>query len=119
MEHQKLINARKAKGYTQGQMSDKIAMEQTTYSRKERGKSPISDDEWNRFAKILDIPVEEIKDNNPITSKNENCTFQDNAIGIQNITIPQNVFDIIIKYNAKLEEENTTLKEQLITLTKI
>ena len=114
MEHQKLINARKAKGYTQGQMSDKIAMEQTTYSRKERGKSPISDDEWNRFAKILDIPVEEIKDNTSASSvKNENCTFNDNAINTQYINIPQNVFDIIIKYNQKLEEENLTLKEQL------
>jgi transcriptional regulator with XRE-family HTH domain len=114
MEQQKLIDARKAKGYTQKQMALKIAMEQTTYSRKERGKSPISDEEWNRLAKMLEVPVEEIKElNNSSNSKNENCTFQDNAIGIQYIKIPQNVFDIIIKYNAKLEEENITLKEQL------
>ena len=32
---------------------------------------------------------------------------------LQYINIPQNVFDIIIKYNQKLEEENLTLKEQL------
>ena len=114
MEHQKLIEARKAKGYTQGQMATKIAMEQTTYSRKERGKSPISEEEWNRFAKTLDVPIEEIKEiNNSSNSKNENCTFHDSAIGIQFINIPQNVFDIIIKYNTKLEEENATLKEQL------
>lgn len=114
MEQQKLIDARKAKGYTQKQMALKIAMEQTTYSRKERGKSTISDEEWNRLAKMLEVPVEEIKElNNSSNSKNENCTFQDNAIGIQYINIPQNVFDIIIKYNAKLEEENITLKEQL------
>jgi transcriptional regulator with XRE-family HTH domain len=114
MEQLKLIDARKAKGFTQKQMSDKIAMEQTTYSRKERGKSPISDEEWKRFAKTLDVPVEEIKEtNNSSNSKNENCTFNDSAIGIQYVNIPENVFDIIIKYNAKLEEENKKLKELL------
>jgi transcriptional regulator with XRE-family HTH domain len=103
IEKQKLIVARKLKGLTQKQMALKIAMEQTTYSRKERGKSPISEDEWLRFAKILEIPVDEIKEiNNESTSKNENCTFNDIAIGIQFVNIPQNVFDIIIKYNTKL-----------------
>lgn len=113
MEHHKLIDIRKAKGFTQEQMALKIAMEQTTYSRKERGKSPISNEEWNRFAKALDIPVEEIKENNSSVLKNENCTFNENAIGIQYVNIPQNVFDIIIKYNTKLEEENAKMKEQL------
>ncbi len=113
MEHQKLINARKSKGYTQEKMSAVIAMEQTTYSRKERGKSPISEDEWSRFAKALDVAVEEIKEVNQGISKNENCTFNEHSIGIQYINIPQNVFDIIIKYNAKLEEENRELKEKL------
>ena len=118
MEHQKLIDARKSKGLTQKQMALKIAMEQTTYSRKERGKSPISDEEWNRFAKTLEVPVDEIKEiNNSSNSKNENCTFNDNSIGIQYINIPENVFNIIIKYNTKLEEENATLKEQLKSFT--
>ncbi len=112
MEHYKLIEMRKAKGFTQEQMALKIAMEQTTYSRKERGKSPISNDEWNRFAKALDIPVEDIKENKSVL-KNENCTFNENAIGIQYVNIPQNIFDIIIKYNTKLEEENAIMKEQL------
>jgi transcriptional regulator with XRE-family HTH domain len=114
MEQQKLSEARKAKGLTQKQMALKIAMEQTTYSRKERGKSPISDEEWKRFAKTLDVPVEEIKEvNNSSNSKNENCTFNDSSIGIQIISMPQNAFEIIIKYNNKLEEENAALKEQL------
>ena len=119
MEQQKLSDARKAKGLTQKQMALKIAMEQTTYSRKERGKSPISDEEWHRFAKTLDIPVEQIKEtNNPFSLKNENCTFHDSNVGVQYINIPQNVFDIIIKYNTKLEEENATLKAENQILTK-
>jgi transcriptional regulator with XRE-family HTH domain len=112
MEHIKLVDIRKAKGFTQEQMAKRIAMEQTTYSRKERGKSPISDNEWERFAKVLDVAIEDIKDNDPKESvKNDNCTFNDNAINTQFINIPQNVFDIIIKYNAKLEEENERLKK--------
>ncbi len=106
MEHQKLKEIRTAKNITQNQMAKKIAMEQTTYSRKERGKSPILDDEWERFAKALNVPVVDIKvENVPLSMKNDNCTFNDN-IGIQHVNIPQNVFDIIIKYNAKLENDD-------------
>jgi hypothetical protein len=55
---------------------------------------------------VLDVAVEDIKDEvTPVTMKNENCTFNDN-IGIQYINIPQNVFDIIIKYNKKLEQDD-------------
>lgn len=114
MEHQKLIDLRKAKKFTQKQMALKIAMEQTTYSRKERGKSPITDEEWQRFAKVLETDIEQIKEENkPISMRNENWSLNDNSIGIQYVNIPQNVFDIIIKYNAKLEEENLFLKSQL------
>ncbi len=115
MEYQKLYDARKAKGITQKQMASRIAMEQTTYSRKERGKSPITDEEWARLAKTLEVPVEEIKEENttPISVKNENCTFNENAIGIQYVNIPQSVFDIIIKYNAKLEENEVGYKQTI------
>ncbi len=52
------------------------------------------------------MPVEDIKvENVPVTMKNDNCTFNDN-IGVQHVNIPQNVFDIIIKYNAKLENDD-------------
>lgn len=114
MEHQKLIVITKTKGFMRVQMASKIPMEQTTYSRKERGKSPISMKEWTQIAKTLKVDVEEIKDENvPIAIKNDNCTFNDNAIGIQYVNIPQEVFEIIIKYNATLEEENKQLKGEL------
>jgi transcriptional regulator with XRE-family HTH domain len=114
MLHEKLINERKTKRITQEQMAKLIAMEQTTYSRKERGKSPILDDEWERFAKALNVSVEDIKgENESVTLKNENCTFTENSIGIQYVNIPQNAYDIIMKYNKILEDENERLKEQL------
>lgn len=115
MKHEKLILARKSRGFTQDQMAQKIAMEQTTYSRKEIGKSSITEEEWQKIAKVLEVPVEEIKDIAVTNSiKNENCTFYEGSIaGVQYVNIPQNVFDIILKYNAKLEHENQRLQNEL------
>lgn len=113
MKYVKLMNARKSRGYTQSQMAELVAMEQTTYSRKEIGKSSITDDEWNKFAKVLKIPVEDIKEVKAATNiNNSNWSLNDNSIGIQYVNIPQNVFEIIIKYNAKLEQEINTLNQQ-------
>ncbi|WP_445458256.1 helix-turn-helix domain-containing protein [Flavobacterium sp. HNIBRBA15423] len=104
---------RKEKGFTQKDMALKMAMEQTTYSRKERGKSPITDEEWERFANVLETPVEELKEKNEPMAKNENCTFNDNSIGIQIVTMPKETLDVMMKYTAKLEEEINQLKGQL------
>ena len=94
-------------------MAKKVAMEQTTYSRKERGKSPITETEWERFAKVLEVPVDDIKEESKTNFKNINCTFNDHTIGIQYVNIPQNVLDTILKYNQKLEEEVNSLKAKL------
>lgn len=112
MINKTLIETRKARNFTQKQMAAKIAMDQTTYSKKELGKTPIREDEWQRIANILEVPVEEIKQKeNPNAAKYDNCTFNETAIGIQYVNIPQNVFDIIIKYNDKLERDNAKLDE--------
>ena len=54
----KLISIRKIKKITQKQIANLIGMEQTTYSRKERGISPITIAEWERIAKALEVSVE-------------------------------------------------------------
>lgn len=108
-----LKDFRHKKGITQKEMALRMAMEQTTYSRKENGKSPITEDEWKRFAKVLDTSIEELKKGNESVPKNENCTFNDNAIGFQIISMPKEAWEIMIKYSNKLEEENAQLKEQL------
>ena len=101
------------KGITQKEMALKMAMEQTTYSRKENGKSPITENEWERFAKVLDTSIEELKKGNESVPKNDNCTFNDNSVGIKIISMPKEAWEIMLKYSNKLEEENTQLKEQL------
>jgi transcriptional regulator with XRE-family HTH domain len=118
MKNEKLYAVRKSRGLSQMQMAQKAAMEQTTYSRKEMGKSPITDEEWEKFAKVLNTTVDEIKDSpTGITVKNKNCTFSDNAVaGVQYISIPQEVLDTVLRYNKKLEEEIQSLKQEISRL---
>ena len=111
MSYEKLITTRKLKGYTQEKLTQQIAMEQTTLSRKKRGLSPISDEEWQRIATVLQVPVDDIKESfseNP--SQNVNCTFNDQSVGIQYITIPTDILDQLLK--AK-DEQIALLKELL------
>lgn len=116
MEHKKLISVRKAKGFTQKQMADRIAMEQTTYSKKERGISPIREEEWTRFAKILGVSIEDIKDNLIAGYKKTQSATREDSGASQSVLIPQNVFNIIVKYNEKLEEEISLLKQENLKL---
>ncbi|MBW4361239.1 helix-turn-helix domain-containing protein [Flavobacterium taihuense] len=103
---------RKYRNFTQSEMSAKIAMEQTTYSRKERGISPITNEEWERFAKALNTSIEKIKDDIKLTTVlNEVNTFQTTHNEPQ-ITLPLNLFNIMLKYTSKLEEDIQKLKKQ-------
>ncbi|WP_185963441.1 helix-turn-helix transcriptional regulator [Flavobacterium gawalongense] len=108
---------RKMRGYSQVYMAQQAAMEQTTYSKKEIGKSNITDAEWNKFAKVLNVPLEEIKDlDRSLAMKNKNWDFNNNETGIQYINMPENVFDVIMKYNGRLEEENEHLRQEILSL---
>jgi transcriptional regulator with XRE-family HTH domain len=112
MVYEKLIAHRKKRGFTQQQMARKIGMEQTTYSKKERGVSAITDSEWQRFANFLEVTIDDIKETPQTTPKNENCMFNDNSIGIQMINIPTNVYEVMQKYIQKLEDEILVLKQE-------
>ena len=111
--HEILKQTRTAKGYSQNEFSKLVAMDQTTYSRKETGKTFITEDEWDRFAKSLGVSKEEIKNKIAPQAINENCVFNDQSIGIQNISLPVEVLDALLRYNKKLEEENELLKNKL------
>jgi transcriptional regulator with XRE-family HTH domain len=101
---------RTAQGYSQLEFSKLVAMDQTTYSRKETGKTFITEQEWDRFAKTLGVTKEEIKEKLAPQAINENCVFNDQSVGIQNISLPIDVLETILRYNKKLEEENALLK---------
>ena len=108
----KLKNNRKEQGYSQLEFSKLVAMDQTTYSRKETGKTFITEQEWDRFAKTLGVSKEEIKDKIAPQAINENCVFNDQSVGIQNISLPVEVLETILRYNKKLEVENALLKTE-------
>lgn len=112
--HTQLIEARKAKNYTQDQLAKLVCMEQTTYSRKERGQSPISDAEWKVLADALGVEVDEIKEESRTSHQGQiiNPTIKDNGvcIGVQYVNVPKEVLDSLLRYNQFLEEEVKRLR---------
>ena len=108
----KLKNNRKEQGYSQLEFSKLVAMDQTTYSRKETGKTFITEQEWDRFAKTLGVSKEEIKGKIATQAIKENGDFNDQSVVIQNISLPIEVLETILRYNKKLEVENALLKTE-------
>lgn len=103
---------RTAQGYSQLKFSKLVAMDQTTYSRKETGKTFITEQEWDRFAKTLGVSKEEIKGKIATQAIKENGDFNDQSVVIQNISLPIEVLETILRYNKKLEVENALLKTE-------
>jgi transcriptional regulator with XRE-family HTH domain len=103
--YEKLKTLREAKNIKQKDMAPKVSMDQSTYSNKENGKSPITDEEWERFANVLGVKVEEIKEEKQFSLNNNNCTFNEGSIGIQYINIPKDYLDTLHKYIKKLEDD--------------
>ena len=103
----KLIFIRKTKKITQKQIANLIGMEQTTYSRKERGISPITIAEWERIAKALEVSVEKIVEPN---NNNTQSFFNEKALSLQNVVLIKKSYEKIIK--AK-DEQIALLKEML------
>jgi transcriptional regulator with XRE-family HTH domain len=99
---EKLKNARKSK-FTQAEFSELIAMDTSQYNRREKGRIPISDDEWLRFAKALNMNVNEIiETDTPLISITHNHEENDHTITNYEIKIslPKNIFDL---FNAKFD----------------
>ncbi|ASK31184.1 transcriptional regulator [Chryseobacterium sp. T16E-39] len=78
---EKLRSLRKQRGYTQEYMSKILATDVSNYCRKESGDVKIFEDEWEKLAKALDVPVEDIKEErtNGVVQNNDNLTFNDSS----------------------------------------
>lgn len=77
MQKVKLREVRKRKGYTQQQVADAIATDVSNYSRKESGTVKIIQSEWDKLAKFLEVPVEEIYEEDEAKIVIENPVFND------------------------------------------
>lgn len=60
MKKEKLMTARKAKKISQADVATYLKISQTQYQRREVGKIEISDQEWERIAELLNVPLKEI-----------------------------------------------------------
>ncbi|AZB34130.1 helix-turn-helix transcriptional regulator [Chryseobacterium bernardetii] len=120
MQKEKLRLIRKQKGYTQQQVADFIATDVSNYSRKESGDVRIVKEEWDKLARFLDVPLDEIyeEEEATIVVNNDHPIFNDqSAGGINNQNqynnIPGSIIENLQGYIALLKEENARLKEEL------
>ena len=117
MEKTKLSEMRQFKGFTQEQLADKLCIHPSNYSKRESGKVRMSIVEWEKLAKVLNVPLSEIYE----ADENQVFIYNDNASGnfignnsTNNIyTVPETLLEPLEKYIKKLEEENAALKLQV------
>lgn len=113
MEKTKLIEARKSKGLSQNFLAEKLCVTVSNYNRRERGQTKISADEWQKIAKVLEVPLEDIYD----PEESQVFIFNDNATGnvnsVINYNIPLSMWETQKKYIEKLAQEIQQLKDSL------
>lgn len=114
----KLKNLRKQKGFSQVQMAKALSTDTSNYSRKERGEVRIHDEEWEKLANALEVPLEEIKEEDATFSFNfDNSTFHDHSgSNITYSNVPNFFIETQKKYIERLEQENESLKQQTALL---
>ena len=76
------------------------------------------DDEWEKLAKALDVEVDDIKEEKPISivhNNHDNTTFNDNAGSYFNqfYSIPTSVVEDLQDYIKLLKEQNEALKTEI------
>ncbi|MCS3530493.1 helix-turn-helix transcriptional regulator [Chryseobacterium sp. JUb7] len=120
MQKEKLRIARKKKGYTQQQIADVIATDVSNYSRKESGDVKIIKDEWEKIAHFLNIPLEEIyeEEDAKIVVNNDHPVYNDNASSSSGVitqfnNISTSVIQNLQDYISLLKQEIDRLNEEL------
>jgi transcriptional regulator with XRE-family HTH domain len=114
MEKTKLIERRKAKGFSQNMIAEKLCMDVSNYNRRERGQVKISMLEWEKLAGILQVPIEDIyeSDNNQeFTCENSATVHYQETNHIY--SIPESMLESQRKYIERLEAEIRELREKL------
>ncbi|WP_213279691.1 helix-turn-helix domain-containing protein [Chryseobacterium indologenes] len=124
MQKEKLRTVRKMKGFTQQQMAEVIPTDVSNYSRKESGAVFITQTEWSKLAKFLEVPVEEIYEEeeakiiieNPVFNDSPganigNSTSSGNNIGYINNELSIEIIKTMQEYIGLLKEEIERLKK--------
>lgn len=115
---EKLKVLRKQRGFSQVKMAKILSTDPSNYSRKERGEIKIHDEEWQKLADALEVPVEDIKnDDAKFSFQFDNSTFHDHSgSNITYSNIPDFFLETQKKYIERLESENQQLQEEIAVL---
>jgi len=115
MVKNKLRTARGEKKMTQDDMAKLLFLSQSQYQRREQGEIHISDDEWVRIAKILGKEVEEIKEEDSVSTIYNYDNHSGNYSASNNYfyTIPEFVMKDLQDYIEVLKEEIKKLTEEI------
>ena len=110
MEKQKLKQIRKQKGFSQQEMANFIATDISNYCRKEKGAVGITKQEWKKLAAALNVPEEDIYQENE--SVLNNTFFDNSSLTNQSVGVPAIVLEQLFDYISLLKEENSRLKKE-------
>ncbi|MDR3218234.1 MAG: helix-turn-helix transcriptional regulator [Dysgonamonadaceae bacterium] len=113
MEKNRLIGRRKANGFSQSMVAEKLCMDVSNYNRREKGQVKISLREWEKLADILQVPIEEIYESDDtqvfICRDSSTVHYQ----GTNNIySVPEYLLDTQRKYIEILENEIRELRTE-------
>lgn len=114
MQKNKLIQARKEKGFSQQQVADYLFMNVSNYNRREKGISHIKPDEWVKLSEILEVNLDDIYEYD--AKYHIDCKDQSIAInnGTQKVyTVPKTLLDSQQKYIEILENKINQLEKKL------
>lgn len=124
MQKEKLRTVRKMKGFTQQQMAEVIPTDVSNYSRKESGTVSITQTEWNKLAQFLEVPIEEIYEEEEAKIVIENPVFNDSPganvgnSGFSANNMGQITNELSIEIIKTMQEYIGLLKEEIERLKK-
>ncbi|UZT96158.1 helix-turn-helix transcriptional regulator [Chryseobacterium fluminis] len=117
MQKIKLREIRKRKGYTQQQVADIIPTDVSNYSRKESGDVRIVSEEWNKIARFLDVPLEDIYEEEEAKIIIENPVINDSpgalSVGNTGNTNSLNINDMSMSLLKHLQDYIELLKKEI------
>ncbi|WP_407482978.1 helix-turn-helix transcriptional regulator [Elizabethkingia meningoseptica] len=105
MMKNKLIQIRKDKQFSQQDIAEYLKISQTQYQRKEKGFVEVKEEEWQRLARLFEVGIEVIWEENNLFES------QDNIYDYYNI--PGFLLDNQQEYIEMLKEEISQLKQKL------
>ncbi|MDR0830355.1 MAG: helix-turn-helix domain-containing protein [Prevotellaceae bacterium] len=114
MKKSKLIEVRESKGLSQEQMAFALNLDTSCYCRRESGETKISHAQWQTLANTLNVPFDDIYEEDEkqvfICKDNVSVNYQ----GTNNIySIPEFLLENQQKYIEVLLEKIESLEKQL------